>query len=64
MTESLEPWMNKKELARFFACSVRWIEQQLAAGLPSATIAGKRVFKASEAQAWLEAHGEIRRDPR
>lgn len=57
----LEPWLTKKELAHHFSCSVRWIERQMAEGLPSTMIAGRQKFKASDAEAWLDKHGEIRR---
>lgn len=57
----LEPWRNKRELAAFFGCSVRWIESRLAEGMPSAMIAGRRKFRASECEEWLERAGQIRR---
>ena len=58
----LEPWMTKSELATFFGCSVRWIEDRVAEKMPSAMIAGKRKFRASECEDWLEKEGWIVRE--
>jgi hypothetical protein len=57
----LERWLDKKGLAEYFGCSVRWIEARLADGMPSAMIAGRRKFRASECEEWLMRAGEIRR---
>lgn len=58
----LEPWITKREIAKFFGASVRWIDDRLADGMPSAMIAGKRKFRASEVEDWLEKEGFLRRD--
>lgn len=55
----IEPWLTKADLAEHLGCSVRWIESRIADGLPCATIAGRRKFKASEAEEWLEREGYI-----
>lgn len=58
----LERWLDLQGIAEFFASSPRWIEERMREGLPSAMIAGKRKFKASEVEKWLDAEGHIRRD--
>lgn len=56
-----EPWLDKKKLAEHFSCSVRSIEFAMTRGLPHAIIFGRPKFHASEAEAWLEARGELQR---
>ena len=58
----LEPWLDKRGLASHLGCGVRWIEMRVAEGMPSALIAGRRKFRASEVEPWLERAGHIRRD--
>lgn len=57
----MEPWLDKRGLAAFLSCSVRSIETALSEGLPSTRIFGRPKFKATEAEAWLEAHGYLER---
>jgi hypothetical protein len=59
---ALEPWFTKRQIAEHFGCSVRWIEDRLRDGLPSAMIAGRRKFKASECEDWLRRAGYIEED--
>lgn len=59
---ALEPWLDKPALAEHLGCGVRWIEARLSEGMPSAMIAGRRKFKASEVEPWLERAGHIRRE--
>ncbi len=59
--EALEPWLDKKALAKYFACSVRWIEHRMVEGLPHRHIAGRAKFRASDVEPWLEARGFIER---
>jgi hypothetical protein len=40
---------------------VRSIETAIAEGMPHAVIFGRRKFRASEAERWLEEHGHLRR---
>lgn len=58
-TTALERWVDKRGLAAHLGCSVRWIEERLADGMPSAMIAGRRKFRISEAEAWLERAGHL-----
>ena len=58
----LEPWLDKKGLADHLGCGTRWIEARLAEGMPSAMIAGRRKFRATEVESWLERAGHLRRD--
>lgn len=55
----LEKWMTKAELAEHLGCGVRWIEMRVAEGMPSALIASRRKFKASEVEPWLERAGYL-----
>lgn len=54
-----EPWLDKAKTAEHFSCSIRSIELAMARGLPHATIFGRPKLKASQVEAWLDAHGEI-----
>lgn len=58
----LEGWVDKRGLAEHFGCGIRWIELRLRDGMPSAMIAGKRKFRISEAESWLERAGHICRE--
>lgn len=58
----LERWLDKKALAEHLGCGIRWIEMRVAEGMPSALIAGRRKFRASEVEPWLERAGHLRRD--
>lgn len=60
--EEVEPWVGKAGLARHLACGIRWVEERTREGMPSALIAGRRKYKISEAEAWLERSGHIKRD--
>jgi hypothetical protein len=55
----LEPWMDKRQLATYLGCGIRWIEYRLEAGMPNTIIAGRVKFKASRVEPWLEARGLI-----
>ncbi len=57
----LEPWLDKRALAAHLGCGVRWIELRVAEGMPSAMIAGRRKFRVSEVEPWLERAGHIER---
>lgn len=59
---ALEPWLDKAKLAEWLSCGITWIEERTAEGMPSAIIAGKRKYRASEVEEWLERSGHIRRD--
>jgi hypothetical protein len=54
----LEPWVTKGELAEKLGCSKRWIDKQVALpparAMPSEQIAGRRKFKLSEVERWIE----------
>lgn len=53
------PWIDKRQLAAELRCSVRWIEDRLRDGMPSAMIAGRRKFLRAEVERWLESAGHI-----
>ena len=57
--DGAEPWLDKRQLAAQFSCSVRWVERCMAEGAPHAHIAGKAKFRASEFERWLHVHGHI-----
>jgi hypothetical protein len=56
----LEPWLDRKRLAAHFSCSVRSIETAIVEGMPHPVIFGRRKFRASVAEAWLEERGYLR----
>ena len=59
LAPTLEPWLDQKGLAEHLACSVRWIRYRMAEGMPHAMIGGRPKYRASEVEAWLEAHGQL-----
>lgn len=58
---ALEPWLDKKALAKHLGCGVRFIEYRIEQGMPHAVIAGRCKFRASEVEPWLEQHGFLER---
>ena len=48
-----EPWLTKTQLAAYLGVSVRWIEYQIRAGMPTLRFGNRAHFKASEVDAWL-----------
>lgn len=51
--------VDKKRLATILGRSVRWVELQLADGMPSTKgRRGKRMFLVSECRAWLQQNTE------
>jgi len=58
---SREPWLDKRRLADHLGCGIRWIEMRVVEGMPCAMIAGRRKFRASEVEDWLERVGYLRR---
>jgi predicted DNA-binding transcriptional regulator AlpA len=57
----LEPWLDKKALAKHLGCSVSWVEKRMAEGMTHALFAGRVKFKASEVERWLEERGYLER---
>jgi len=55
-------WLDKRELADVLGCGVRWIEERLREGMPSAMLAGRRKFKLAEVERWLEAAGHLQHE--
>ena len=47
-------YLNKRELAAYYGVSVRWIEYQVARGMPSRLIGRQRRFLIQEVDKWLE----------
>lgn len=56
---ALEPWLTLKELADHLGCGTRWLEYRISDGMPSALIAKRRKFKASEVEHWLSKEGHL-----
>ena|SRR5436305_474933 len=56
-----EAWVSWNQLSAFLggACKKRWLEARVAEGMPSAIIAGKRVFRISKVVPWLRDRGHI-----
>ena len=61
MSGHLDPWLDKKEAATFWACSTRSIEYAITEGMPHALIFGKVKVRVSEAEPWLVEHGHLER---
>lgn len=59
---ALEKWLTQDELADQLGCSPRWLRYRMAEGMPSALIAGRRKFRQTEVERWLEDHGHLRKD--
>lgn len=65
---ALEKWLTIGELATQMGCSTRKIEYLLAQWrhssdpLPSAMILGRRKFRQTEIEAWLERHEQMRKE--
>ncbi len=55
----LEPYVDKKELARLLAVTTRWCEYRLDEGMPSCIIGGRRKFRLSKVIPWLREHGHF-----
>jgi predicted DNA-binding transcriptional regulator AlpA len=51
---STEPWITKAQLAAYLGRSTRWIELMAREGLPSRMIGGRRGYRPSEVDAWIE----------
>ncbi len=49
-----EPWLNKRQIADYFGRSTRWVELRVREGLPSKMIGGRRGFRLSEVEAWID----------
>lgn len=55
----LEPWLTLAELAEHLKVSPRWLKYRIKEGMPSSIIAGRRKFKASTCEDWLEKEGHM-----
>jgi predicted DNA-binding transcriptional regulator AlpA len=49
-----EPWLSKRQVADYFGRSTRWVELRVREGLPSKMIGGRRGFRLSEVEAWID----------
>jgi hypothetical protein len=49
-----EPWLGKREVADHFGRSTRWVELRIREGLPSKMIGGRRGFRLSDVEAWVD----------
>jgi hypothetical protein len=54
LSVAIEPWLTKKQLARHLGFSTRWVELRLRDGLPSRLIGGRRRFRLSEVERWVD----------
>jgi hypothetical protein len=50
-----EPWLTKKQIAGHHGRSTRWIELRMKEGLPSRMLGGRRGFRLSAVETWMEA---------
>lgn len=53
-----EPWLSKRQIADYFGRSTRWVELRVREGLPSKMIGGRRGFRLSEVEAWLDRRNQ------
>jgi len=51
----MEPWLSKQQVAGHYGRSTRWIELRMREGLPSRMLGGRRAFRLSIVDAWMEA---------
>jgi excisionase family DNA binding protein len=51
---SWEPWLSKQQLAAHLGYSTRWVELRVREGLPSRKMGGRRRFRLSAVEDWLE----------
>ena len=49
------PLLTKEQVARHYSFSTRWVELQLAKGMPSRMIGGRRRFDLGAVDRWLRA---------
>jgi hypothetical protein len=56
-----EPWLDRKKLAEHYSCSVRKLEEAIAEGMPCAVIFGRKKFRVSDVEPWLEERGYLQR---
>lgn len=49
-----EPWLSKRQIADYLGRSTRWVELRVREGLPSKMIGGRRGFRVSEVEAWID----------
>jgi hypothetical protein len=50
------PLLNKQQVARHYGMSPRWVEYQLAKGMPSRMIGGCRRFELDAVDGWLRVN--------
>lgn len=50
-----EPWVSKQHVAEYLGRSERWLEHQVRAGMPSRMIGGRRAFRLSAVDEWIDA---------
>ncbi len=51
---TIEPWLNKRQLAAHLGFSARWVDYRVAEGMPSHVFGRRRRFRLSEVERWLE----------
>lgn len=49
-----EPWLSKQQVAGHYGRSTRWIELRMREGLPSRMLGGRRAFRLSTVDVWME----------
>lgn len=56
---TLPGWLTLAQLADHLQVSERWLKYRIKEGMPSALIANRRKFRASEVEGWLEKEGHL-----
>lgn len=51
--DSDEAWLSKRDLARAFGFSTRWVDRRVAEGMPCARFGARLRFQRGPCEAWL-----------
>ena len=51
-----EPYLTKRQIADHYRMSTRWVELRVREGAPSELIGGRRRFKISAFDQWIQEH--------
>ena len=50
-----EPMLTKQQLALHYGFTTRWVELRTREGMPSTLIGGRRRYRISEVETWLQS---------
>lgn len=49
-----EPWRTKEQIADYYGYTTRWVDLKVAEGMPMRIVGGRRRFRISLTDEWLE----------